>query len=149
MVAGLTTNITTSGPLANKRLGKLTRGAARGALRQLVEMGEQRLAEQFRARPAGVFLSVAEADKGKATKGHYLRNIHGEVKPSYGRIHDSGVEYGPWLEGTSSRNATTRFKGYHVWRKTKQWLQEQVKPVLRKRVQRAIHRASAGSARSS
>lgn len=24
--------------------------------------------------------------------------------------------YGPWLEGTGSRNATTRFKGYHGFR---------------------------------
>lgn len=24
--------------------------------------------------------------------------------------------YGPWLEGTGSRNATTRFKGYHTFR---------------------------------
>jgi len=148
MVAGLTANITTSGPLANKRLGKLTSQASEGALRQLVEMGEQRLAEQFRTRPGGVFLSVAQADKGKATSGHYLRNIHGEARPSYGRIHDSGVEYGPWLESGKS-NRSTRFKGYHVWRRTKQWLEEQVKPVLRQRVERAIKRASAGSARSS
>jgi hypothetical protein len=31
-------------------------------------------------------------------------------------IHDSNVVYGPWLEGTGSRNRTTRFKGYHVFR---------------------------------
>lgn len=32
---------------------------------------------------------------------------------------DSGVVYGPWLEGTSSRNQATRFKGYHSFRITK------------------------------
>ncbi len=31
-------------------------------------------------------------------------------------ITDSGVIYGPWLEGVGSRNATTRFKGYHTFR---------------------------------
>ena len=30
--------------------------------------------------------------------------------------------YGPWLEGTGSRNETTRFKGYHGFRKAAQEL---------------------------
>lgn len=29
-----------------------------------------------------------------------------------GRVHDQQCVYGPWLEGTGSRNRTTRFKGY-------------------------------------
>lgn len=39
------------------------------------------------------------------------------------RIHDP-VIYGPWLEGSSKRNRSTRFKGYHLWRKTAQTLDE-------------------------
>lgn len=31
-------------------------------------------------------------------------------------VDDSGVIYGPWLEGTGSRNKTTRFKGYRTFR---------------------------------
>jgi hypothetical protein len=38
------------------------------------------------------------------------------VSPFLHRVHDSGVVYGPWLEGISSRNQTTRFKGYHTFR---------------------------------
>jgi hypothetical protein len=30
-------------------------------------------------------------------------------------IHDRGVIYGPWLEGTGERNKTTSFKGYHAF----------------------------------
>lgn len=37
-------------------------------------------------------------------------------------IHDSGVIYGPWLAGVGSRNATSRFKGYAHWRRTKAYL---------------------------
>jgi len=37
-------------------------------------------------------------------------------------IHDQGVIYGPWLDGSGSRNATSRFKGYPHWRRTKQYL---------------------------
>ena len=35
-------------------------------------------------------------------------------------VHDSGVVYGPWLAGVSSRNATSRFKGYAHWMQAKQ-----------------------------
>ena len=39
-------------------------------------------------------------------------------------VHDRGIIYGPWLEGTSSRNATTRFKGYASFRKATQAAQK-------------------------
>lgn len=32
------------------------------------------------------------------------------------QVSDQGVVYGPWLEGTGSRNKTTRFKGYRTFR---------------------------------
>lgn len=35
-------------------------------------------------------------------------------------VNDRGVIYGPWLEGTGSRNATTRFKGYASFRRAAQ-----------------------------
>lgn len=31
--------------------------------------------------------------------------------------------YGPWLEGTGSRNKISRFKGYWIWRSVRQFLQ--------------------------
>ncbi len=36
------------------------------------------------------------------------------------RVNDSGVLYGGWLEGVSSRNQTTRFKGYASFRRAAQ-----------------------------
>jgi hypothetical protein len=44
-------------------------------------------------------------------------------------VHDRGVVYGPWLEGVGSRNRTTRFKGYHSFRKAAQELRQQI-PAL-------------------
>lgn len=38
-------------------------------------------------------------------------------------VHDRGVIYGEWLEGVSSRNAATRFKGYHAFRRATQQLE--------------------------
>lgn len=34
----------------------------------------------------------------------------------------AGPVYGPWLEGVGSRNNTTRFKGYHAFRKAAELL---------------------------
>jgi hypothetical protein len=36
----------------------------------------------------------------------------------------TGVTWGPWLEGVSKRNQSTRFKGYHLFRITRDRLQE-------------------------
>lgn len=36
--------------------------------------------------------------------------------PDGAQAHDRGVVYGPWLEGTSRRNALSSFKGYHAAR---------------------------------
>lgn len=56
--------------------------------------------------------------------GYYESHIRSErVTADTDRIGDSGVVYGPWLEGTGSMNfPVTRFKGYGHWRRTKQIL---------------------------
>ena len=45
-------------------------------------------------------------------------------------IHDRGIVYGDWLAGVSSRNQTTRFKGYAHWRRTFQWLEQEEGPRI-------------------
>jgi hypothetical protein len=54
-------------------------------------------------------------------------------------IHDA-VIYGAWLEGTSSRNATTRFKGYRSFRRATQQLDGKMTGI----VDRAISDRTAG-----
>lgn len=56
----------------------------------------------------------------KHPTGFYQSNITRETKDSRGRVHDNNVIYGPWLEGVSSRNRETRFKGYHAFRRANQ-----------------------------
>lgn len=46
--------------------------------------------------------------------------VNQTVQPTLHKVHDRGVVYGPWLEGTSSRNRTTRFKGYSSLRRARQ-----------------------------
>lgn len=73
--------------------------------------------------------------------GHYRRSIHGETGAAFhGRIHDSEVVCGPWLEGVSSRNQTTRFKGYAMFRNATQQLERSKGRVLEHRVRQAVMR---------
>ena len=82
---------------------------------------------------------MAEAGKRRGSTGHYRRNVHGKVENLVGRISDGGVVYGPWLEGTGSRNQTTRFKGYASFRKTAQYIQkEKLGPALEKAAARIV-----------
>ena len=46
-----------------------------------------------------------------------IERVRGDVV-----VHDRGIIYGPWLEGTSRRNQTTRFKGYASFRRAVQTL---------------------------
>ena len=54
--------------------------------------------------------------------GFYESNIQVDRRETYRGVSDGGVIYGPWLEGTGSRNKTTRFKGYRTFRTVKQEL---------------------------
>jgi len=54
--------------------------------------------------------------------GHYRNQVVTNLVRGDWTVTDGGVVYGPWLEGTSSRNKSTRFKGYQTFRRTKQWL---------------------------
>jgi hypothetical protein len=55
--------------------------------------------------------------------GHYVSQVHPARDGANRKVTDGGVIYGPWLEGTGSRNRTTRFKGYATFRRTVQALQ--------------------------
>lgn len=47
-------------------------------------------------------------------------------------VDDSGVIYGPWLEGTGSRNRTTRFKGYWTFRYVTQLVRGRADAIARR-----------------
>jgi len=114
-----------------------------GAIKELVQMGEERLAETLRPQPGGVFLSVAEVGIKRASKGHYRRNISTEFRNLGALITDGGVKYGPWLEGISSRNETTRFKGYASFHRTGDWLNGKARGVLKAYIGRFVRRMNA------
>lgn len=64
--------------------------------------------------------------------GYYESQIQTEKVLGNWEVNDSRrVVYGPWLEGTGSRNATTRFKGYRTFRLVKQELDMDMPVLLR------------------
>jgi hypothetical protein len=54
--------------------------------------------------------------------GYYTSRLRVDMTMTDSVITDGGVVYGPWLEGTGSRNKTTRFKGYSTFR----WVQQKL-----------------------
>jgi hypothetical protein len=118
------------GPLFDNANRSLPRETIEKIVARVVEEGDLHLARMLRPRPAGVYLSFRDAKKGQKSTGHYNRMRQAIPSGLKGLITDSGVEYGPWLEGTDRRNSTTRFKGYHSFRKTTQWLNSKRVPKL-------------------
>jgi hypothetical protein len=62
-------------------------------------------------------------DKTGRARGGFEENLHA-VRKSPVRVdvrgpQVKGVAWSSWLEGTSSRNQSTKFKGYHLFRKTR------------------------------
>lgn len=70
--------------------------------------------------------------------GYYESQIQNDRKSNDFFVTDNNVVYGSWLEGTSSRNKTTRFKGYRTFRLTKQEIERNMPKLLRPHVQRLI-----------
>lgn len=57
--------------------------------------------------------------------GRYASRVTKDMSSTDVSVTDGGVVYGPWLEGTSSRNDRTRFKGYATFRRIGQELASQ------------------------
>jgi len=120
--------------LLTGRPGEIIRRHTGHAVRELVELGEERLATTLSPRPRGVFLRVSDAKPGKASTGNYRRNLNSRVSGLNAMISDGGVVYGPWLE---SGGRGTRFKGYASFRRTADWLDEKKKGVMGRHMDRA------------
>ncbi len=70
---------------------------------------------------------------------HYFENNVEVDRISDGHlVHANQVIYGAWLEGTSSRNATSRFKGYQLFRKAAQETQRRLGQILSPEEQRLV-----------
>ena len=86
------------------------------AVKTVTDMAETELRVQMHA-------------KFKHPTGYFESKMLEMPVTSLQRIIDDPVIYGAWLEGTSRRNRSTRFKGYKIWRKTRQKMRKLATPV--------------------
>jgi hypothetical protein len=94
-----------SGPLFDGTASALVQRYTREGGEAVARWGEQevqRVLEQVLRNPTGYYQSQVRVNR---------------VSNDSFAITDGGVVYGPWLEGTSRRNAETRFKGYGTFRR--------------------------------
>lgn len=114
-----------TGPLADGSASVLLQQATGEAVHEIAQEGVNELQ------------SWVMNKSGRAT-GFFQEHITTSTFKKYGQgevIFASypAILYGPWLEGTSRRNDDTRFKGYHLFRLTRQKLVSEVAPVVLKR----------------
>lgn len=74
--------------------------------------------------------------------GYYQSRITVDRRSTYRGITDGGVVYGGWLEGVSSRNKTTRFKGYRTFRIVQQELNKDKEKLAQPLVNKFISEIS-------
>lgn len=62
---------------------------------------------------------------------YYETQIHIVQEGPNQVVNDRGIVYGPWLEGTGSRNGKTRFKGYAAFRRATAQTEGRVDEITR------------------
>lgn len=119
------TSVQTGGPIFNGQGPSIVVRSARDMEEHLAEVG----ADMVRTELMHVL---------RRETPYYRTQI--TTTEMYGRhvITDGGVVYGPWLEGTSERNKTTRFKGYATFRRMAQKLDADSVNIVREQVFRMV-----------
>lgn len=116
--------------------GPVFDGRANMAIDDFVDAAEKEIAD--RGKEA---LIAADHRSFKHETGAYTSRIHVTMDRGSHVITDGGVVYGPWLEGTGSRNApVTRFRGYHNAEEVAAKLQEEAVSIAEEILPRYISR---------
>lgn len=119
-------DVTTSGPVFDGGAESLARDGAMDCRHRLADRGAEltRLAFSSSIRvDAGRFLhsvTSTEVTRTFVTQGSgkaYMLPVVVEDSATDIVVTTDLATYGPWLEGTGSRNESTRFKGYHGFRR--------------------------------
>ena len=110
-------NFKYAGPLFKDPQGALSRGWERG-LNDIAVMGANEVKKQL--YPGHGRLT---ANLRNHVGGGYVKNLHAQIDAGelrYGR----NLVYAGWVEGISSLNQRSIFKGYGMFKNVKEWLQK-------------------------
>jgi len=122
-------DIDTSGPMFDGRASRAARDFTEASELEVAEQG----ADMIRAELKSVL---------RHPTGNYMSHISVRTETINHVVTDRGIVYGPWLEGTGSRNRTTRFKGYSVFRRTLQKLDRKAGSIAEKVLPAFLRRMS-------
>lgn len=120
-------DVDVSGPLFDGRIEPEVSGYA---LEARQEVAQQALSEVQQLLDRAI----------KFPTPYYETQVVHQMFASADVVHDRDIVYGPWLEGTSQRNLTTRFKGYHSFRLATQAIEGNVDAILETVLQKYIRR---------
>ena len=111
------------------------------AVMEVVMLGEALATQKAQPSPEGMFHTRVYADEhGYFQTGNFSRSIEGRpTKFLHGMVSSNSL-YGRWLEGDSSRNVSSRFKGYHLFRKTRDELDKKGRGILLKHISKYTRR---------
>lgn len=127
---GVTAVVTAKGPLFDGRAGAVMGRGTAEARHTVAAEGQRLVHAAFSGQiknPTGTFdRSITSTDETRTYTTRGARKSY-SMMVTASRATDTVVTtslatYGPWLEGTGSRNETTRFKGYHGFRRASQQL---------------------------
>lgn len=76
--------------------------------------------------------------KFKHPTGYFASRVLVTPASTLSNVIDDPVIYGPWLEGGTKRNQSTRFKGYKIWKQTRQKMRKLATPVAQQILDRWI-----------
>lgn len=123
-----------------KKTGPMFDGCAKSIIDRSVRDMQHHLAE------VGADMVRGELERVLRKETPYYRlQITTTEYPSRTVVNDGGVVYGPWLEGTGSRNKTTRFKGYATFRRTTALLSARAQSILQPYVDTLVEKLNHGA----
>lgn len=136
-------SVRVDGPLFKRNAAKILEDESRSMMREVAQTGLDELKRKSHRKEqikGGVFLNISEARPGRASKGAFRKSLTSRSTSKHTSMYPTGApaRYGTWLEGTSSRNQSSRFKGYSIFRDTQDWLDKvaakRIGPKYQKRI---------------
>lgn len=115
------------GPVFNGDDRAILRGAHKDSKMILAKWGREQVEALARKKPKHPKGRYAEATRiFDLKKGLTIMAEHPQVL------------YGPWLEGVSARNESTRFKGYRIYKLVRGRMRKNVGPIVQQRYTQAV-----------
>jgi hypothetical protein len=133
-----TTKVSISGPVFDARAAAAVRQFGRALAVEVAEIGQ-----------TWIQLDTERMDKsGRGGTGAAAGGVSiagdGDGMIIFGGIRKGEYSW-PWLEGTSQRNQSTGFRGYHTFRRTRLRMRRQVTPFARAQMAALIEKLGGGA----